>query len=93
MQQPKPPAEQQPKRKISLSQQIEEIDQELNRRESEYPRLVAREKLRQSEADYQTERLQAVRSTLEWLQGNEDFVKWAIANRGAIKRKMEEGDG
>jgi len=78
-----------PARKISLSQQIEEIDWELARRKNDYPRLVSRGKLRESEADYQMERLRAARATLEWLQGNEDFVKWAIANKDTIKQKME----
>jgi hypothetical protein len=92
MAQPELAAEQQPKHKISLSQQIEEIDWELQRRSTEFPRLVSKGKLRQSEADYQTARLRAVRATLEWLIENEGFVKWAIANRDAIKQKMEEGD-
>jgi hypothetical protein len=92
MQEPESPTEQQPKRKISLSQQIEGIDWELQRRNAEFPGLISRGKLRESEADYQMERLRAARSTLEWLLENEDFVKWAIANRDAIKQKLEGDD-
>jgi hypothetical protein len=90
MAEPDWPTEKHQNRKISLPQQIEEIDQELHRRKNDYPRLVSRGKLRESEAEYQTERLLAVRMTLEWLQEHEDYVRWAIANRQAIKQKMQE---
>jgi hypothetical protein len=86
------PVEEHPRRKISLSQQIEEIERELLHRRSEYPRLVSREKLRQAVADYQMERLEAARASLKWLQQNEGFVKWAIENRNAIKQKMKEAE-
>jgi hypothetical protein len=90
MQPPDSPGEQLARRKISLAQQVEEIDRELERRKHDYPRLISRKKLRQSEADYQTERLWAARATLEWLQEHEDYVKWAIVNRSLIEEKMQQ---
>lgn len=65
--------------KISLSQQIDEVCRELAERESVYPRLVTSGKLRQSVADYQVARLEAVHATLRWLQANEATVRAAIA--------------
>ncbi|NJL09055.1 MAG: hypothetical protein HC900_13055 [Methylacidiphilales bacterium] len=64
--------------KISLSQQIDEVRRELAERESVYPRLVSSGKLRQSVADYQVARLQAVLATLRWLQVNEAAVRAAV---------------
>lgn len=64
--------------KFSLNQQIEEIDRELAQRASVYPRLVSAGKMRQSIADYQTDRLKAVRATLVWLQDNEAKIKQSV---------------
>lgn len=61
--------------KFSLSQQIEEVERELGQRRNVYPRLVSSGKMRQSIADYQTERLEAVKRTLEWLRDNEEAIK------------------
>jgi len=61
--------------KISLAQQIEEIDRELEQRQSVYQRLVSSGKLRQSIADYQVARLEAAKKSLQWLQENELTIK------------------
>ncbi len=53
--------------KISLNQQIDEIDRELKQRAAVYPRLIAQGKLKQSLADYQNDRLKAARKSLMWL--------------------------
>src|SRR5580765_3413118 len=60
---------------VSLNQQIDEVKRELKQRAEVYPRLVQNGKIKQSHADYQTERMQAVLKTLEWLQRNEDKVR------------------
>jgi hypothetical protein len=65
--------------KFSLNQQIDEIDRELEQRRDVYPRLVATRKLRESHAKFQTERLEAARATLVWLQQNESFIKQRLA--------------
>ena len=63
---------------ISLNEQIDEIKRELKQRERVYPRLVTNGKLRQSIADYQTQRLRAALETLEYLRSHEPSlgVKW-----------------
>lgn len=60
---------------ISLNQQIDEVKRELAKRSEVYPHMVHSGKMRQSIADYQVERMQAVLKTLEWLQRNEDKVR------------------
>lgn len=70
--------------KISLNQQIEEIERELGQRERVYPRLVATGKLKRTIAGYQVERMQAAKSTLEWLRDNEDKIKAALTKPAAL---------
>lgn len=66
--------------KVSLNQQIDEIDRELAQRRDVYPRLVATGKLRESIAAYQTKRLEAARDTLAWLAKNELLIKQRLAS-------------
>jgi len=61
--------------KISLAQQIDEIDRELGQRAKVYPRLVASGKLRQSHADFQVDRLKAARATIVWMAENEQAIR------------------
>lgn len=67
--------------KFSLAQQIEEIDRELKKRATVYPRLVAKGDLRQSEADYLVARMQAVKATLEMFAAHEAVIR-ELAARG-----------
>ena len=60
---------------ISLNQQIDEVKRELALRSEVYPRRINSGKMKQSLADYQTVRMQAVLRTLEWLQRNEGKVR------------------
>ena len=64
--------------KFNLRQQIEEIDRELKMRASVYPRWVHAGKIKQSQADYHIARLEAVKTTLTWLQENETKIREAI---------------
>ena len=83
--------------KISLSQQIDEVNRELAERKRVYSHLVATRKLRQSVADFQTARMQAVLATLEWLQENETDIRAAVAaikeRRRASEQQHSEGEG
>jgi len=65
--------------RISLNQQIEEVDYELDQRARVYPGLAASKKRRQSELDYHVARLQAVRATLAWLSTHEVEIKAFLA--------------
>lgn len=86
VQQPPPAAK--PKRAISLTSQIAEIDRELKQRSEVYPRIARSHPSQASTLDLQVEHLKAVRGTLEWLKENEEFVRYAVANRDAIKARM-----
>lgn len=66
-------------RRISLSQQIDEIDYELGQRSRVYPGLATSKKRRQSELDYHVARLEAVRATLVWLAAHEVEIKAFLA--------------
>ena len=59
-------------RKISLGEQLAEIDRELTMRSRVYPGLVTRRKMRQSEADYQIACMEAIRETVSWAFRNQD---------------------
>ena len=61
--------------RVSINQQIEEVQRELDQRARVYPRLISAGKLRRSHADYQTQRMEAVLRTLEWLRDNEGEIK------------------
>ena len=61
--------------KISIDQQIDEVDRELKKRVEVYPRQVSSGKLRQSIADYQVKRMEAVKATLEWVRDNQDALR------------------
>ena len=65
--------------KVSLSQQIEEVEHELRMREVVYPKLVLRKQKAQSAADMNMMRMRAVLDTLKWLQANEAKIKGALA--------------
>lgn len=64
--------------KISIGQQIDEIERELKMRRDVYPRWVSSGKIRQSIADYQVARLEAAKATLEWLRDHEMTVRSAV---------------
>lgn len=66
-------------KRISLSQQIDEIDYELGQRQRVYPGLAASGKRRQSELDYHVARLEAARTTLAWLMVHEVEIKAFLA--------------
>lgn len=67
------------RQKISLTQQLDEVRRELDQRKRVYPHLVASRKMRQSIADYQTLRMEAVGDTLLWLIENEQRIKETLA--------------
>lgn len=75
--------------KISLHQQIDEVERELKMREEVYPRQVSSGKLRQSIADYQIDRLKAVKVTLEWLRDNETDVRGFVVAKIEARKKAE----
>ena len=75
--------------KISLSQQIDEVERELRMRAEVYPRWVRNGKLRQSIADYQVERMEHVKASLEWLRDNETDVRAYVATKIEVRKRGE----
>lgn len=59
---------------ISIDQQINEVDRELDLRRREYPELVRRGKMRKAEADWAITRMEAVRMSLLWCRSNADLI-------------------
>lgn len=57
--------------KFSLAQQLEEVERELSYRAKVYPNLVRRRQLRESQAEYHMQRMEAVAETLRGLIGQE----------------------
>jgi len=68
---------------ISLNQQIEEVQRELDQRASVYPRLYAKGTLRTSIGQYQIQRMQAVFETLQWLKKHEAVIRTAIREQAS----------
>lgn len=52
---------------FSLQAQIAEVEREISLRSRVYPRLIATRKMRESEAEYHTQCMQAVANTLRQL--------------------------
>ncbi len=61
--------------KISIAQQIEEVDYELDQRKDVYGRMDARGVPGKSAREFHVTRMRAVKSTLEWLRDNEERIK------------------
>lgn len=70
---------------VSLAQQIDEIEREIAMRKSVYPRQVASRALRQSVAEFQLARIEAVHKTLLWLRDNEAEIRQIMAARRAAR--------
>jgi hypothetical protein len=70
--------------KVSILAQIEEVERELAHRRQVYPSLVASRSLRQSIAEFQIARLEAVRATLIWLRDNETEIREIMAERRRV---------
>lgn len=61
--------------KVSINAQIEEIDREITLRRQVYPRLVRKREMRESVGDMHIERMEAARTTLQWLRDNEADIR------------------
>lgn len=70
-------------RKVSLDQQIDEIDYELKQRASVYPRIASSHPSRKSELEYHVTRMEAVRASLLFLREHEPTIREAIAAKKA----------
>lgn len=66
--------------RISLGQQIEEIESEIEKRRKVYKGLVYQRPSQASKLDYQMARMQAVLATLRWLAANESRIREDIRN-------------
>ena len=69
--------------KVSISQQIEELEREIGLRVGVYERQVTAGKMRRSVADFHMARIRAAKATLEWLRDNEAAIKAAVGERAA----------
>jgi hypothetical protein len=74
---------------FSLAQQIDEIERELEERRKALPRLVGGRRVRESVAQFQIERLEAVLTTLKWLQAHDQAIKASVARPGEFSFKIE----
>lgn len=70
--------------RVSLRQQIEEVEDELRQRANVYPRLVVQGKMKRTIAEYRTARMQGVLNTLQFLEKHRDeFVAFTKQKHGA----------
>ncbi len=67
--------------KITLAQQIDEVERELQQRAAVYPRQVSANKMSQTRADFHVARMRAVLRTLCWLKEHEAAIRAAAAGR------------
>lgn len=73
-------------KRISLDQQIEEVERELAERAKVYPRLMSSGRMRPSVAEFHVARMEAVLRTLKWVKANEAKL------RAAAKEPAEAPD-
>jgi hypothetical protein len=66
---------------ISLTGQIQEVEREIALRHNVYPRQVSKGDLKQATADLLIERMEAVRTTLMWLQKHEADIRGFVASK------------
>lgn len=65
--------------RISINQQLEEVEHELKMRREVYPRRVSKGAMSKRDMDYRTARMEAVKKTLLWVQENETaFRAWVV---------------
>ncbi len=69
--------------RFSISQQIEEVDRELELRDRVYKGKVHSGAWRASVAEFHMERMRSVKATLEWLRANETDVRAYVAAKAA----------
>jgi hypothetical protein len=65
--------------RISLRQQIDEVEYELEQRAKVYPNIARSNPSRQSELAYHEDRMRAVLGTLRWLAEHELLIKQRLA--------------
>lgn len=76
--------------KISISQQIEEVEYELKQRASVYERIIANHPSRRAELEYHVARMKAVLESLEWARDNRPHVvEWIMAGKPKVEKKPE----
>lgn len=78
--------------KFSIDGQIGEVEFEITMREKVYPSMVARGRMRQSEADYHLSAMKAIRTTLKWLRNNEAKIKAKVDNGQGEKTEETNAD-
>lgn len=78
-------------RHVPIGAQIAEVRRELDKRRQVYPRLIRDGKLRQSESDLFTSRLEAVMRTLEYMQEHRDTILRAVKEDQETARAIETG--
>lgn len=69
--------------KVTIDQQIAEIEDEIKRRERSYPVQVKEGRMRHEEADIRLKRMIAIRYTLKWLKIIEPRLKNGYIEKAA----------
>lgn len=72
---------------FSLTQQIEELEREIELRGRVYPNQVRSGAMRQSIADYHMNRIKAAKASLECLRANETDVRAYVAAKAQRKKE------
>lgn len=81
---------------IPLDRQIAAAEREVALRRNAYPQFIRRGKLTQEEADRHIAEMEAIVTTLRWLQANEAVVRGAVAwirEQPAVKAMLETFPG
>lgn len=79
--------------KISLNQQLEEVERELGERKTVYARIASSHPSKRSQLDYQMARMQAVRDTLVWLRDNRTRVLEEVRKEAANEKTAPAREG
>lgn len=77
--------------RVPIGGQIAEVRRELDKRREVFPRMVRDRKLRQSEADLFTNRMEAVLRTLEFVRDHEALIVSALKEQRETELNIETG--
>ena len=75
--------------KFTLNQQVEEVVREIDERNRDYPGLVRKGRLRESQAEYHISRMKSVLATLAWLRDNETSIRADVLAGAPIRRAIQ----
>lgn len=78
--------------KISIGEQIAEVEREIALRKNVYPTFIANKRMTQADANQHRDRLEAALVTLLWCRDNEAAIRAWAASREPLRETAAPSD-